>query len=511
VLLCFGAYAAWLLLRSDEPSYQGRTLTSWIRDLEKANETESSNARALAAIQAMAPQAIPFLLRELQAQEPPWALWLDRHWPSSADRFSFNSGRERGIMAFRGFKALGNSAEPAIPLLQPMLLSTNPAVVDTAQEVLFGIGGDKVVPCLRWGLTNADANIRYGAAFSLGRLRSLARPAAGQLFALVDDPSPRVRLAAVYSCGAIGADPEPVLPALIRTLSHPNQSLRFAAIRALAQLGTNAASAGEALEVLAKDNKHPGLAEAARRARIRVQCEMHDGGIVRGPKDGKVIALMFAGHTYAEGGETILNELARHDAKAAFFLTGDFLSNPKFRLLVERVVAAGDYLGPHSDKHLLYCSWDQPPKTLVSRDQFATDLLTNLGKIASFNANEGRTPFFLPPYEHWNRVIADWAAGQSMVLVNFTPGTRSTADSTGEGEKEFVSSQAIFDSVLKYEQEDPAGLNGFLLLLHIGSGPGRADKFHTRFGELLDHLAGRGYRFVRIDELLGLPRQVGAL
>jgi hypothetical protein len=48
-------------------------------------------------------------------------------------------------------------------------------------------------------------------------------------------------------------------------------------------------------------------------------------------------------------------------------------------------------------------------------------------------------------------------------------------------------------------------LNGFLLLLHLGSGPGRADKFHARFGELLDYLTGKGYQMVRVDELLSVP------
>jgi peptidoglycan/xylan/chitin deacetylase (PgdA/CDA1 family) len=50
-------------------------------------------------------------------------------------------------------------------------------------------------------------------------------------------------------------------------------------------------------------------------------------------------------------------------------------------------------------------------------------------------------------------------------------------------------------------------LNGFILLLHIGSGPGRADKFEARFGELLEYLAGKGYQFVRVDDLLGPRRQ----
>jgi len=89
-------------------------------------------------------------------------------------------------------------------------------------------------------------------------------------------------------------------------------------------------------------------------------------------------------------------------------------------------------------------------------------------------------------------------------LINFTPGTRSNADYTGEADTNFVSSQAIFESIVNKERADPHGLNGFILLLHIGSGPDRADKFHTRFGKLLDFLSNKGCQFVRVDELLEL-------
>ena len=97
-----------------------------------------------------------------------------------------------------------------------------------------------------------------------------------------------------------------------------------------------------------------------------------------------------------------------------------------------------------------------------------------------------------------------------LTLINFTPGTRSNADDTGEADPNFVSSQAIFDSILKQEREDPQGLNGYILLFHLGSGPGRADKFHLRFGELLDTLGSKGYQFVRVDELLGPRRETNA-
>jgi len=233
-----------------------------------------------------------------------------------------------------------------------------------------------------------------------------------------------------------------------------------------------------------------------------------DGGVVRGPVLTKRLALVFTGHTFAEGGETILDQLARHSAKASFFFTGDFLANPDFQPLVRRVVADGHYLGPHSDKHLLYCDWDKMDQALVTRDRFRADLNANLKRIENFGLDRSTVRFFLPPFEQYNRDITRWSAELGLTVVDFTPGTRANADYTGEADRNFVSSQAIYDSIAQREREDPNGLNGFIVLLHIGSGPGRTDKFADRFGELLDFLAAKGYACVRVDELLEPQRSV---
>jgi len=234
-----------------------------------------------------------------------------------------------------------------------------------------------------------------------------------------------------------------------------------------------------------------------------ITCTTAPDAVVRGPVAERTIALMFAGHEFAEGAETILDELAKRQAKGSFFLTGDFLANPAYQPLVRRVVRDGHFLGPHSDKHLLYCDWTAEKKTLVTREQFTADLRANLDKIAGLTAEKPQ--YFLPPYEHFNTDVVRWSAEQGLTLINYTPGTRSHADYTTEGDRGFVSSRAIFDSILARERQD-GGLNGFLMLLHTGAGPKRADKFHTRFGALLDDLAGKGYRFVRVDALLG-PRR----
>src|SRR5439155_7333141 len=84
-----------------------------------------------------------------------------------------------------------------------------------------------------------------------------------------------------------------------------------------------------------------------------------DGAIIRGPREQKRIALVFTGHEFGEGGETILNELARHKSRASFFLTGAFLTNSQFTALVGQIQDEWHYLGPHSDRHLLYCAWEE--------------------------------------------------------------------------------------------------------------------------------------------------------
>lgn len=247
------------------------------------------------------------------------------------------------------------------------------------------------------------------------------------------------------------------------------------------------------------------LAAAPRVAQApRTDVVYAEGAIVRGPVARRQLALVFTGHEFAEGAETILDLLARRRLHASFFLTGSFLRDPAKAPLVRRMVQDGHYVGAHSDGHLLYCPWTGPKTTLVSRQVFTEDLERNYDALRPFGVQRADAPYFLPPYEWYNTEIADWTRGAGFTLICHTPGTRSNADYTEEGTRQFVPSETIFHSILARERSDPHGLNGFMLLLHVGAGPGRSDKFHARLAELVDQLAARGYGFLRVDELLDL-------
>jgi peptidoglycan/xylan/chitin deacetylase (PgdA/CDA1 family) len=226
------------------------------------------------------------------------------------------------------------------------------------------------------------------------------------------------------------------------------------------------------------------------------------GAVIRGDVTRKEIALVLSGHEFADGGTLIRDVLKKERIPAGFFFTGDFYRNPANASLIQALRADGHYLGPHSDKHLLYCSWENRDKLLVTREEFTSDIRRNYEAISAFGVAEDDAPWFIPPYEWYNAAIARWAGDLGLRLFNFTPGTLANADYTTPDMANYRSSAQIYQSIIAYEKSDPHGLNGFILLLHIGTHPDRTDKFYRSLHRLLTELGGKGYRFVRIDELL---------
>ncbi len=232
---------------------------------------------------------------------------------------------------------------------------------------------------------------------------------------------------------------------------------------------------------------------------------MSNGAVIRGDTGIRTLSLVFTGDQFAEGLEHIAGVLDNRHIKASFFLTGDFYRNPRFESMIRSLKAGGHYLGAHSDRHLLYCDWEQRDSLLVTREQFKEDLEQNYLEMSRFGIRKEEAPFFLPPYEWYNDTIGKWTGELGLRLISYTPGTLSHTDYTLPGTPGYRNSLEILNSILTLEQKDPRGLNGFILLMHTGSGPGRTDKFHDMLGPLADTLAYSGYTFVPLSELLPYP------
>ncbi len=227
---------------------------------------------------------------------------------------------------------------------------------------------------------------------------------------------------------------------------------------------------------------------------------IEEGVIVRGPIGQRRLAILFSCRDLDEGAPVIMECLKAHHAKASFFVSSGFLKWPLNSAFVQTASAEGHYVGPQSDSWTQFASVGSSPGTQDVLTRYP-DVEAHLKRMAGLGIEKtGR--FFLPTADQANSEVANRGRNLGLIMVGGTPGTLSFATATVEGTKEFASSQEILNSILGCEHRDVNGLNGFLMLFPLDSGPKRKDRFYAHFDQLLSELQNRGYEFVRVDELL---------
>ena len=130
------------------------------------------------------------------------------------------------------------------------------------------------------------------------------------------------------------------------------------------------------------------------------------GGIIRGDSTQKAMALVFTGHEFADGADTILHILKSFGIKASFFFTGHFYNHPDFAPHIQRIVQEGHYLGPHSENHLLYAPWNKRDSLLITHKTFRDDMKQNYASMKKFGISKKQASYFIPPYEWYNDSIS---------------------------------------------------------------------------------------------------------
>jgi peptidoglycan/xylan/chitin deacetylase (PgdA/CDA1 family) len=85
-----------------------------------------------------------------------------------------------------------------------------------------------------------------------------------------------------------------------------------------------------------------------------------------------------------------------------------------------------------------------------------------------------------------------------LTTVNFTPGTRTNADYTTPEMPNYRSTEEILNDLENFERKDPKGLNGAIILIHLGTSPLRTDKLYNQLDNIIESLMGKGYEFCKI-------------
>ena len=240
----------------------------------------------------------------------------------------------------------GPAARDVVPWLDSLMRDATNQLAGQAMRVMAEILADpsEYIPVFSERLLNT--NLAPDAAFALARAGSTG---VAPLLRAVTNPSPRIQRAAGLALNAKFRKPPPnatpvhrgsqfsflsasfdvryrlfpqaALPRqatillVEQTLDHPDPAVRLEIVRFLSRCGQNGAVGLSRAAVDENEN----VRQAAEAALGASQVQVHEGALIRGPRDRKAIALVFTGHQFAEGGETILGALASHRARASFF------------------------------------------------------------------------------------------------------------------------------------------------------------------------------------------------
>ncbi|MBD1430652.1 glycoside hydrolase family 9 protein [Sphingobacterium litopenaei] len=222
------------------------------------------------------------------------------------------------------------------------------------------------------------------------------------------------------------------------------------------------------------------------------------GAVVRGNLDNRNISLVFTGDEFRDGLPHISHVLEKKDVGASFFVTGKFLEDKKSVNLLKKLAKKGHYIGPHSDKHLLYSPWENRDSLLLTKMEFVNDLEANVQCLGKIGIERGN--IFIAPYEWYNKKIVEWSTEMGFQVYNFTPGLRTPADYTyPEMGARYMSSFRILNQLHEFEKAN--GLNGYIILIHLGTDSRRTDKLYLKLEQIIDELRSKKYNFVSLENL----------
>lgn len=214
----------------------------------------------------------------------------------------------------------------------------------------------------------------------------------------------------------------------------------------------------------------------------------------------KKIALTFDGGSSNKGTAQILNILKNEGLKLTLFLTGEFVKN--YPDLVQKALADGHEIGNHTrtHPHLTNLEIDGSNKTRskVTEAYFNKQLQTTDSLFKALT-DQKMIPYWRAPYGEINKEILLWAGQLGYRHIGWSYRCDSwdwVADTTSQLYRSAEDIKAHF-----LNMEKKSGLNGKIILMHLGS-ERKQDFPYETLQALITELKAKKYTFVKISELL---------
>ena len=161
------------LLIPREPSYQGRSLSAWLADLDL--ESRKAQARPAEALRAIGTNAFPSLRRMLLSRSPIWertSIAINAN--QSLVQFSVTPDNVVRNRALRGYHALGNEAKDDVSrLIELMERETSPQVRCYIALALGNIGpaARAAIPVLQKATFDRNQEVHKNAIWALANIQ----------------------------------------------------------------------------------------------------------------------------------------------------------------------------------------------------------------------------------------------------------------------------------------------------------------------------------------------------
>lgn len=221
-----------------------------------------------------------------------------------------------------------------------------------------------------------------------------------------------------------------------------------------------------------------------------------------GTEEGhREILLTFDGGSNANATQAILDTLKQRKVRATLFLTGEYMQ--RYPDLVRRMAGEGHVIGNHTftHPHLTTISFNGRQSTLSGvTEEFLKSQLERTNDLFKLITGRSMDPYWRAPFGEFNKQILAWASEAGYTHVHWTPHLDTLDWVSSPKDPLFRTPQQILAGILATEAKR-GGLEGGIVLMHLGSDRSDAMRADTILGQLIDDLSARSYRFATVDDL----------
>lgn len=223
--------------------------------------------------------------------------------------------------------------------------------------------------------------------------------------------------------------------------------------------------------------------------------------IERASVDKRRVYLTFDGGSDSNATENILDVLKREHIHATIFLTGVFMR--KYPRLVQRIVDDGHTVGNHtfSHPHLTTYSFNERQSTLSGiTEAFLDEQLKKAAETFKLITGKEMSHFWRAPFGEYNGQILRWAAKAGYRHVRWSPHLDSLDWVADHSSPLFHLPQTTFSRILRRADRKPYGINGGIILMHLGTERKASERLDMHLQDFIEALKARSYTFGTIDQ-----------